>query len=79
MVYTKKGFRIIDGEGLGQFLDLLEICGGKVVSVCVGLEGNQSGLLEDVKGAFERAQEMGLDICLSDWWGCLLMSDSLWL
>jgi hypothetical protein len=28
MVYTKKGFRIIDSEGLGQFLDLLETFGG---------------------------------------------------
>jgi hypothetical protein len=28
MVYTKKGFRIIDGEGLGELSDLLEISGG---------------------------------------------------
>jgi hypothetical protein len=28
MVYTKNVFCIIDGEGLGQLLDLLEICGG---------------------------------------------------
>jgi hypothetical protein len=46
MVYTKKGFRIIDSEGLGQFLDLLEmfwgyrrypwdrLWGKKGVSVC---------------------------------------------
>jgi hypothetical protein len=41
MVYTKKGFRIIDGEGLGQLLDLLETFGDIVAIEGMGCGGER--------------------------------------